>query len=105
MLVSIGFASCNGCHMMHEKCFCDAAVGVALARGFVCIKVDMEEHPEVDAFYQSVAFERLGMRGWPLNAFVAPAHVLADDGAELLAKGSPVRLLFSSGHDTFICDL
>ena len=39
---------------------------------FVCIKVDREEHPDVDAIYMDAVQAMTGAGGWPLNAFLTP---------------------------------
>ena len=42
---------------------------------FVCIKVDREEHPDVDAIYMDAVQAMTGQGGWPLNAFLTPDAV------------------------------
>src|SRR4029079_3925673 len=39
---------------------------------FVCIKVDREERPDVDAIYMEACQAMTGQGGWPLNAFCTP---------------------------------
>ena len=39
---------------------------------FVCIKVDREERPDVDAIYMDAVQAMTGHGGWPLNAFLDP---------------------------------
>ena len=39
---------------------------------FVCIKVDREERPDVDAIYMDAVQAMTGHGGWPLNAFLTP---------------------------------
>src|SRR5947208_324491 len=42
---------------------------------FVCVKVDREERPDVDAIYMDAVQAMTGHGGWPLNAFVTPEQV------------------------------
>ena len=39
---------------------------------FVCVKVDREERPDVDAIYMEAVQMMTGHGGWPLNAFITP---------------------------------
>ncbi len=73
VLVSIGYSTCHWCHVMARESFEDAATAADLNAGFVAIKVDREEHPEVDAVYLAAASAFTQNLGWPLNVFVTPA--------------------------------
>lgn len=75
VLLSIGFAACHWCDVMHRESFSDPAVAEVLNRAFVCIKVDREERPDVDATYLRACQHLIGRAGWPLNAFLTPARV------------------------------
>ena len=67
IFLSIGYATCHWCHVMEEECFEDEEVGALLNRYFICIKVDREERPDIDAVYMRVA-RYLGCgNGWPLT--------------------------------------
>jgi uncharacterized protein YyaL (SSP411 family) len=57
--------------MAHE-CFEDEEVARALNRGFVSIKVDREERPDVDGYYMEVCQRLTGSGGWPLSVFLDP---------------------------------
>ncbi len=70
LLVSIGYSTCHWCHVMAHEAFEDAATAAAMNERFVCIKVDREEHPEVDHIYMDAVQALTGHGGWPLNAFV-----------------------------------
>lgn len=72
VLVSIGYSTCHWCHVMARESFSDPAVADVLNRVFVAIKVDREEHPEVDASYLAAASAFTPNLGWPLNVFVTP---------------------------------
>ena len=69
VLVSIGYATCHWCHVMAHESFEDEATAAAMDRQLVCIKVDREEHPEVDSIYMDAVQALTGRGGWPLNAF------------------------------------
>ena len=57
--------------MAHES-FEDVEVAAALNRDFVCIKVDREERPDVDAVYMAVCQALTGSGGWPLTVVLTP---------------------------------
>ncbi len=75
VIVSIGYAACHWCHVMEHESFEDADTAAYMNEHFVCIKVDREEHPDVDALYMDAVQAISGSGGWPLNAFVTPDRV------------------------------
>ena len=75
VLVSIGYSACHWCHVMERESFEDAAVAALMNERFVCIKVDREERPDVDAVYMEAVQAMTGHGGWPLNAFLTPDGV------------------------------
>ena len=72
VMVSIGYSTCHWCHVMARESFQDAATAAELDAGFVAIKVDREEHPEVDAAYMAAAAAFTQNLGWPLTVFATP---------------------------------
>ena len=72
VLVSIGYAACHWCHVMEHESFEDEKVAAYMNEHFVCIKVDREEHPDVDQMYMDAVQAIGGSGGWPLNVFVTP---------------------------------
>jgi uncharacterized protein YyaL (SSP411 family) len=72
VLISIGYATCHWCHVMARESFSDPEVAAQLAAGFVAIKVDREEHPDVDAVYLAAASAFTRSLGWPLTVFTTP---------------------------------
>jgi uncharacterized protein YyaL (SSP411 family) len=70
VLVSIGYAACHWCHVMEHESFEDAVVADYMNAHFVNIKVDREEHPDVDHLYMDALQAMTGAGGWPLNMFV-----------------------------------
>ena len=70
VLVSIGYSTCHWCHVMEAESFSDVEVAAYLNASFICIKVDREERPDVDALYMT-AVQAMGQSGgWPLNVIV-----------------------------------
>lgn len=72
VFVSIGYSTCHWCHVMARESFSNPAVAAFLNEHFVAIKVDREEHPEVDAAYLAAASAFTRQLGWPLNVFTTP---------------------------------
>ncbi|WP_418275556.1 thioredoxin domain-containing protein [Isoptericola jiangsuensis] len=72
VLLSVGYAACHWCHVMAHESFEDAGVAAAMNEGFVAIKVDREERPDVDAVYMAATTAMTGQGGWPMTAFLTP---------------------------------
>ncbi|RZU66552.1 hypothetical protein EV379_2910 [Microterricola gilva] len=72
VLVSIGYSTCHWCHVMARESFSDPTLAATLNAHFVAIKVDREEHPDVDASYMAAASAFTRNLGWPLNVFTTP---------------------------------
>ena len=72
VIVSIGYAACHWCHVMEHESFEDEEVAAYMNEHFVCVKVDREEHPDVDHLYMDAVQAMNGNGGWPLNVFVTP---------------------------------
>jgi len=75
LLISIGYSACHWCHVMERESFEDPDVAAYMNEHFVCIKVDREERPDVDAIYMDAVQAMTGHGGWPLNAFATPEQV------------------------------
>lgn len=73
VLVSIGYSTCHWCHVMARESFADDDTAARINDGFVAVKVDREEHPEVDAAYLDAASAFTPHLGWPLTVFATPA--------------------------------
>ncbi|SMH46413.1 hypothetical protein SAMN06295885_2742 [Rathayibacter oskolensis] len=72
VLVSIGYATCHWCHVMARESFSDPVLAARLNAGFVAVKVDREEHPDVDTAYLTAASAFTRHLGWPLTVFTTP---------------------------------
>jgi uncharacterized protein len=75
LLVSIGYSSCHWCHVMERESFEDARTAQLMNEAFVCVKVDREERPDVDALYMEAVQGMTGHGGWPLNVFLTPEQL------------------------------
>ena len=51
IFLSVGYSACHWCHVMERESFEDPAVAARMNEQFVCVKVDREERPDVDAIY------------------------------------------------------
>ena len=73
IFLSIGYATCHWCHTMEHESFEDEEIAELLNDAFINIKVDREEHPEVDSLYMEFAQSMMaGAAGWPLNVILTP---------------------------------
>ena len=72
IFLSIGYAACHWCHVMERESFENDAIAAILNEGFVAIKVDREERPDLDEIYMSAVQSMTGQGGWPLNVFLTP---------------------------------
>lgn len=75
ILLSIGYSACHWCHVMERESFSDEQIAGFMNANFVCIKVDREERPDLDAIYMEACRALTGRGGWPLNVFLTPAQV------------------------------
>ncbi|HEY4429010.1 MAG TPA: thioredoxin domain-containing protein [Solirubrobacteraceae bacterium] len=75
LLVSIGYSSCHWCHVMERESFEDVNTAELMNDSFVCVKVDREERPDVDAIYMEAVQGMTGHGGWPLNVFLTPEQL------------------------------
>lgn len=73
IFLSIGYAACHWCHVMAAESFADPGIAAQLNSGFVCIKVDREERPDVDDAYMAATQALSGEGGWPMSVFLTPA--------------------------------
>jgi uncharacterized protein YyaL (SSP411 family) len=75
VLVSIGYSSCHWCHVMERESFEDERTAELMNESFVCVKVDREERPDIDALYMEAVQGMTGRGGWPLNVFLTPEQL------------------------------
>jgi len=72
ILLSIGYSACHWCHVMERESFEDPATAAVMNAGFVNIKVDREERPDLDGIYMQAVQAMTGHGGWPMTVFLAP---------------------------------
>lgn len=72
IFLSIGYAACHWCHVMAHESFEDPRTADLLNEYFVNIKVDREEHPELDSLYMAAVVAMTGQGGWPMTVFLTP---------------------------------
>ena len=72
IFLSIGYAACHWCHVMERESFENEKIADYLNEYFISIKVDREEHPDVDEIYMSAVQIMTGSGGWPLSVFLTP---------------------------------
>ncbi|BDG08420.1 thioredoxin domain-containing protein [Anaeromyxobacter paludicola] len=70
VFLSVGYSTCHWCHVMEAESFEDLEVAEALNRDFVCVKVDREERPDVDAVYMTAVQALHGSGGWPMSVWL-----------------------------------
>jgi uncharacterized protein YyaL (SSP411 family) len=73
ILLSIGYSACHWCHVMEKESFEIPEVAKIMNSGFVNIKVDREERPDIDSIYMKAVQSMTGQGGWPLTAFLTPS--------------------------------
>ena len=73
IFLSIGYSTCHWCHVMEHESFENADIAAVINAGFVPIKVDREERPDVDRVYMSFVQSTTGSGGWPMSVFLTPA--------------------------------
>ena len=72
ILLSIGYTACHWCHVMNKESFADPETAAAMNEGFINVKVDREERPDIDQLFQTAAQTMGYQGGWPLTVFLTP---------------------------------
>ncbi len=72
VLLSVGYSACHWCHVMAHESFENPEIAAIMNNLFVCIKVDREERPDVDALYMQATLGLTGSGGWPMTVFLTP---------------------------------
>jgi uncharacterized protein YyaL (SSP411 family) len=75
ILLSVGYSACHWCHVMERESFENADTAAFMNANFVCVKVDREERPDVDAIYMEAVQAFTGQGGWPMTVFLDPEGV------------------------------
>ena len=77
IFLSIGYSTCHWCHVMAHESFENEAIAARMNAGFVNIKVDREERPDVDRIYMAFVQSMTGRGGWPMSPVFAAYGVAA----------------------------
>ncbi|HMU62917.1 MAG TPA: thioredoxin domain-containing protein, partial [Gemmatimonadales bacterium] len=73
ILLSIGYSACHWCHVMAHESFENPSIAAQMNEGFVCVKVDREERPDLDDIYMAATMAmNHGQGGWPMTVFLTP---------------------------------
>ncbi|HWO51855.1 MAG TPA: thioredoxin domain-containing protein, partial [Ornithinibacter sp.] len=97
VLLSVGYAACHWCHVMAHESFEDDEVAAAVNEGFVAVKVDREERPDVDAVYMAAVSALTGHGGWPMTCLLTPGGDPFFAGT-YLPKAQLLALLANAGE-------
>jgi len=102
IFLSLGYSTCHWCHVMEEESFSNKKLAKLFNKYFVCIKVDREEMPHLDALYQEVYLKmKHHSGGWPLSIFMTPKKKVFYAGTYIPAK----KQAYSEGLDTILVKL
>jgi uncharacterized protein len=74
VFLSIGYSTCHWCHVMEGESFEDEEIARFMNEHYVCIKVDREERPDIDAIYMTAVQALTGSGGWPMSVWLTPAR-------------------------------
>ncbi|MCD8545170.1 MAG: DUF255 domain-containing protein [Sulfurospirillum cavolei] len=95
IFLSIGYSTCHWCHVMERETFEDELSAKVLNDAYVSIKVDREEMPDLDKYYQDVHYlltKRAG--GWPLSIIMTPTQQVIFAGTYLPPQSMQGRMGF-----------
>ncbi|MCC6580742.1 MAG: thioredoxin domain-containing protein, partial [Phycisphaeraceae bacterium] len=79
IFLSIGYSTCYWCHVMERQCFENPDIAALMNDGFVNIKVDREERPDIDDLYMTAVQMITGSGGWPMSVFLTPPGAAGAD--------------------------
>ncbi|BCX46459.1 thioredoxin domain-containing protein [Haloferula helveola] len=72
VFLSVGYSTCHWCHVMERESFENEAIAAVMNEHFVCVKVDREERPDIDATYMAFVQATTGQGGWPMSVWLTP---------------------------------
>ncbi len=72
VFLSVGYSTCHWCHVMEHESFENARVAEGMNHHFICVKVDREERPDIDATYMAYIQAATGQGGWPMSVWLTP---------------------------------
>ena len=79
---------------MEKETFRNELIANFMNQNFICIKIDREEHPDIDHIYMDFILNTKGNGGWPLNCILLPdtkpvfagTYYKADDWLNLISR-------------------
>lgn len=95
IFLSIGYSTCHWCHVMAHESFENGDIAKQLNEGFVSVKVDREERPDIDEVYMGVCQTMTGSGGWPLSIFMTQEKKPFFAGTYFPPSGAYGRMGFS----------
>jgi len=104
IFLSVGYSACHWCHVMAHESFEDPVVAGLLNDSFVCVKVDREERPDVDAVYMEAVQAMTGSGGWPMSVFLTPDRRPFYGGTYFPPRDLPGRPSFTTVLGA-LCDI
>jgi uncharacterized protein YyaL (SSP411 family) len=72
IFLSVGYSTCHWCHVMERESFENEKIAAIMNENFICIKVDREERPDIDAIYMAYVEAATGGGGWPMSVWLTP---------------------------------
>src|SRR5258708_25340554 len=73
IFLSVGYSTCYWCHVMERECFSNPEIARQMNEGFVSIKLDREERPDLDEVYMAATQLITRSGGWPNSLFLTHA--------------------------------
>ncbi len=73
IFLSIGYSTCHWCHVMEVESFDNVETAELLNKHFISIKMDREQHPDLDEIYMTGVQLMSGNGGWPMSNFITAA--------------------------------
>ena len=102
VFLSIGYSTCHWCHVMAKESFENKELAELFNTYFICIKVDREEMPHLDSYYQKLFLKlKKHSGGWPLSVFMTPEK----QPFYIATYIPPKREHFHEGLDTLLLTL
>jgi uncharacterized protein YyaL (SSP411 family) len=74
VFLSVGYSTCHWCHVMEGESFEDEEIARFMNEHYICIKVDREERPDIDAIYMSAVQALTQSGGWPMSVWLTPGR-------------------------------
>ena len=97
VFLSVGYSACHWCHVMAHESFENEDTARLMNNGFVNIKVDREERPDVDSIYMQAVQAQTGRGGWPMSVFLTPEGKPFFGGTYFPAGGQSRHARLSAG--------